>query len=258
MSEHRDPHLITGHETFNSYERVLSGTIDYLWQKDGSFRTFLVPQERNDNQNFYPGEALLYLAHKYRKLGEESIALRAWNSARYYKEWHLKNRNPAFVPWHTMAYSALLERRFDRELAEWVFEMNDWLLSMQQTAPLLYPDIDGRFYDPKRPKFGVPHASSTGVYLEGLLAAYRLAKATGDHGRSENYRKAIVRGVRSLMQLEFRDDIDTFYISKKERVLGGLRTTVYNNEIRVDNIQHGLMAILQILTEFSEDDFGLN
>ena len=36
----------------------LRQTINTLWQPSGAFRTFLYPADRNDNQNFYPGEAL--------------------------------------------------------------------------------------------------------------------------------------------------------------------------------------------------------
>ena len=57
------------------------------------------------------------------------------------------------------------------------------------------------------------------------------------------------------MQLEFTDDIDMFYVAKKKKVQGGVRTTVYDNEIRVDNVQHGLMAILQILRDFDVEDY---
>ena len=49
------------------------------------------------------------------------------------------------------------------------------------------------------------------------------------------------------MQLQFADDIDMFYVSKRDRVFGGLRTTVYDNQIRCDNVQHTLMATLKIL-----------
>ena len=41
---------------------TLRATIDYLWQPSGAFRTFLYPDDRNDNQNFYPGETLLFWA----------------------------------------------------------------------------------------------------------------------------------------------------------------------------------------------------
>ena len=112
----------------------------------------------------------------------------------------------------------------------------------------------GRFYDPTRP-FGPPHASSTGVYLEGLIDAHQMAKAVGDSGRQEKYRRSIIRGLRSVMQLTFLDDVDLYYVHQKDKVLGGVRETVYDNEIRVDNIQHNLMGILKILRDFESDDY---
>jgi len=63
------------------------------------------------------------------------------------------------------------------------FEMNDWLLQMQQWEGLAYEDMKGRFFNPNKP-FGPPHASSTAVYLEGLIDAYTLAKEVGDQRSS--------------------------------------------------------------------------
>ncbi|MDE0155615.1 MAG: hypothetical protein OXS28_08445, partial [Gammaproteobacteria bacterium] len=44
-----------------------------------------------------------------------------------------------------------------------------------------------------------------------------------------------------------RDRHDTFYISKKPRVLGALRTEVYDNAVRVDSAAHALAAAIKIL-----------
>ncbi len=243
-------------QAFAAEEAALRRTIDHLWQDDGGFRTFFKPTKRNDNQNFYPGEALLYLATVYRRSGEAELLARIQKSARAYKSWHLTYRNPAFVPWHSMAYAEVWQETGEDWLRDWIFEMNDWLLSVQQGGTDTYPEIDGRFYDPKRRHFGPPHASSTGVYLEGLIQAYRVARKSDDERRAEAYRAAILRGIRHLMQLEFRDEVDMFYISRRDRVQGGLRTTIYNNEIRVDNVQHGLMALLEILKAFEDEDFA--
>jgi len=40
-------------------EAAMIRTINSLWNTDGSFNTFYKPKERNNNQNFYPGETLL-------------------------------------------------------------------------------------------------------------------------------------------------------------------------------------------------------
>jgi hypothetical protein len=240
-------------------ETALLRTVDDLWQPDGSFRSFYRPADRNDNQNFYPGEALVLWATLLEDDPDDAGLLeRFMASFSYYRDWHRAQPNPAFVPWHTMAYAKVWELTEDPELLAFIIEMNDWLLAMQQWESAPAPDMAGRFYDPDHPEYGPPHASSDGVYLEGLAAAHRVARGAGDGEREERYRTAIARGMRNLMQLQFADSIDMYYISQRDRVEGGLRTTVYDNRIRVDNVQHGLMAVLDVLDSFRSDDYRID
>ncbi len=233
-------------ELADSLARLDAG-IDFLWQPDGSFRTFHRPAERNDNQNFYPGEALVYWALRFRETREAGLKDRALQSLAWYRDWHLANRNPAFVPWHTQAAAAFFELTGEAWLRDWCFQMNDWLLSMQQTQ-VPYADLLGRFYDPKRPEYGVPHASSTGVYLEGLADAFKLAEAAGETERLQRYGQAIRLGLRSIRQLQFRTEEMAPYI-QRERLAGGVRTEVYDNTLRVDNVQHALGACLKLMAQ---------
>ncbi len=251
--------IATNSETgaFGAEEAALRRTVDELWNADGSFQSFLRPAGRNDNQNFYPGEALLLWAELYAESHDPALLDRIMASFRYYRGWHRDeaNRNPAFVPWHTQAYYLVWQETGDAELREFIFEMNDWLLGVQQWDSAEYPDLQGRFYDPDRASFGPPHASSTGVFLEGLIDAYALATETGDVERMDRYRLAIRRGLRSVMQLQFKDEVDLYYVRDRDAVLGGVRETVYRNEIRVDSVQHNLMAVLKALEIFSPEDF---
>lgn len=241
---------------FNDIEIKLRNLTYRMWNEDGSFNTFY-NSDRNDNHNFYPGEALLYWSIIYQQNEDPELLRKFFKSFHYYKKWHLQHRNPAFIPWHTQAYYNMWLKTGNQELKDFIFLMNDWLIEKMQKYEIdTYEDTVGRFYSSKE-KFGVPHASSTGVYLEGLIDAYKLAKKTGDQQRAEEYRKSILKGLRSVMQLQFTDDIDTYYISRKEKVMGGIRTTVYDNEIRVDNVQHNLMGVIKILEEFDEKDFIL-
>ena len=212
------------------------------------FRTFFFPPERDgQNWNFYSGEALLFWAEAARRgvAGAPSFerCLRVFELCRAR---HSRDRNPAFVPWHTQACASLFAQTGRRELADFVFEMNDWLLPMQQWDGL-EPDVRGRFYDPARPGFGPPHASSTGVYVEGLADAAALARTLGHAPRASTYEQAIARGLRSLRQLQFRDRHDAFYVSQDHRVLGALRTRVYDNSVRVDSAAHALAAAIKVL-----------
>ena len=245
-------------EKFAAYEKPMLNLIDHLWNDDGSFTTFYKPAGRNDNQNFYSGEALLLWARLYSQTEDPQLHDKILKSFEYYKNWHLtpKNRNPAFVPWHTQAYYIVWQKTHLDELKDFIFEMNDWLLDMQQWEGTRFDDEKGRFYNPKK-LYGPPHASSTGVYLEGLIDAFCLAREIGDKQRQENYRIAIIRGLRSVMQLQFADEVDMFYISRRNIVKGSIRTTVYDNEIRVDNIQHNLMGIMKILKNFHQKDWDI-
>ena len=118
----------------------------------------------------------------------------------------------------------------------------------------------GRFYDPENPRFGPPHASATGVYLEGLIDAFELAREVGDETRQERYRLAIIRGLRSARQVMFKDDVDMFYVGADKRPLlrGSVRNTVYDNVMRIDNVQHNQMGIIKILRAFADEDFVEN
>ena len=247
-------------EKWARQEAGLRKTILSLWNEDGSFNTFYRPSHRTDNQNYYPGETLLFWATVYAEEKDEELKEKFFKSFEYYRAWHLepKNRNPAFIPWHTQAYYLMWEQTKDEGLEDFIFEMNDWLIEqmLQWEGDVVYPDALGRFHNPKK-RFGVPHASSTGVYLEGLIDAYRLAKAVGDEERTERYRVSMIRGLRSVMQLQFVDDVDMYYVGEEARkyVRGGVRTQVYNNVIRCDNVQHNLMGIIKILRELSAEEF---
>jgi hypothetical protein len=233
---------------FADYELSLRKTVESMQQPDGSFRTFY-GTDRNDNQNFYPGEALLLWASLLDEDPSSPLAERFDRAFVYYRTWHRENRNPAFIPWHTQAYYKVWKRTRDERLRDFMFEMNDFLADFQQWEKAPYDDLRGRFYDPDRRAFGPPHASSTGVYLEGFTDARELARAVSDKTREQRYNLAIKRSLRSMMQLQFQDAIDMFYISKRERVLGGLRTNEYDNAIRVDNVQHSLMGLQKLLDD---------
>ncbi len=241
------------------YEAVLARlveTIAFLQNPRGSFRTFYAPAERNDCQNFYPGEALLFWAHAL-KAGVPGVTSEAYMHAFRYYRWHFRNNpNPAFIPWHTQADFVARDIIANPELDDFIFEMNDWLLSVQQWHTAPSADMLGRFFDPARPWLGTAHASATGVYLEGLVDAFALARLRNDGARVASYRQAILRAAKNLARLQFRTDDDMFYVRHRRRVEGGIRTETYDNEIRVDNVQHGLMGLQRVLERFTAADYG--
>ena len=234
--------------SFRTELEMLTRAVDSLADAESGFRTFFFPAERDgQNWNFYSGEALLFWAERRRRGWPGAPSLRRCATAfALCRDRHRRNRNPAFIPWHTQAAESLFEQSGDRAFADFAFEMNDWLLPMQQWEGL-DPDLRGRFYDPLRPHFGPPHAASTGAYLEGLADAALLAGLVGDHAREAAYERVIQRGFRSLRQLQFRSSEDAFYIHHRRRVLGALRVEAYDNAVRVDSAAHALAAAVKRL-----------
>lgn len=235
-------------DELNTQLEMLAAGIRHLVDDQGRFRTFFFPSERDgQNWNFYSGEALLFWAEALRRGEPFAPTPEQYMAAfRYYRTRHRRSRNPAFVPWHTQACAAMYAVTQDRIFAEFAFEMNDWLLPMQQHENLA-PDLQGRFYNPRRPDFGPPHAASTGVYLEGMADALALARSTGERKRAKAYKSAIDRGMRNLRQLQFRDQRDAYYVSRKQRVMGALRTEAYDNAVRIDSAAHALAAAIKVL-----------
>ena len=227
---------------------MLAKSVESLRDDELGFRTFFFPSKRDgDNWNFYSGEALLFWAEAVRRGAKPAPPLEHCAAAfARCRARHLRARNPAFVPWHTQACASLFAHTGRREFAEFAFEISDWLLAMQQWDDVP-PDLRGRFYDPRRPEFGPPHAASTGAYLEGLADAHSLARALGDSRRAAAYARVLGRGLRSLRQLQFRDHRDAFYIARPRRVMGALRTEVYDNAVRIDSAAHALMAAVKVL-----------
>ena len=233
--------------------RMLAAGVESLADNEHGFRTFFFPPERDGaNWNFYSGQALLFWAQAMRCRARFAPTLKRYTAAFVRcRNRHYRARNPAFVPWHTQACALAFDQTGRREFADFALEISDWLLPMQQwdERANLPPDLWGRFYDPRRPEFGPPHAASTAVYLEGLADAMTLARKVGDETRVSAYERAVARGLRSLRQLQFRDQHDAFYVSKRERVMGALRTEAYDNAVRIDSAAHALAAAVKILRQ---------
>ncbi len=217
-----------------------------LRKPDGSFLTFHEPAGRGDGQDYYPGETLLFWAARYERQPDPALLEALMASFRYYRELHLKGRRPAFIPWQTQAAARLYRRTRDPWLAEWIFEMNDWLLPMQQWDSGEPPDSKGQFYSPEHPEWGAPHASATAVYLEGLASALEVARLVGDTERAERYEETIRRGLHNLAQLQYRGSVSSYLAVRPERARGALKTAPFDVRVRIDNVAHALNACLTL------------
>jgi AMMECR1 domain-containing protein len=205
---------------------------------DGSFRTYFF-SPRNTGVDYYPGEAMLALIRLHDVTGDQRYLAAVQQAFPYYREHWRQNKSTAFVPWHTQVYTLLFERTGDRQLAEFVFEMNDWVIGGHQITESRHPDEIGGFPRGK-PRY------STASYLEGIIDAYALAAALGDDARARRYRHSVRLGTRFLFQLQITER-NAFYLRNPRRAIGGVRHSLTRNDQRVDFTQHAVLVLIKAL-----------
>lgn len=230
--------------------RMLARGILAIHSLDGSFRPWYhEPDYAFDAERllyFYSGEALLALVEYLQETGDPEVRKALEKSIDYYLEKYVhrieENYYPAYVPWHTMAYTRLLESHPDERLQEAVFIMNDRLLELLDRNNEV-----GRFFNPETPEYGSPHAASDGIYLESLAIARNLASKAGDKARTESYSEAIALSVAYLHQLQFRHARQSFGETHPDSYIGGIPSRRGSSWIRVDNVQHAIDAMEAVL-----------
>lgn len=205
-------------------------------QNNGSYNTYF-DSDKNSGTDYYPGEAMLALI-KYYRLTDEPAYLQSVNSAfYYYRDYWRKNKNSPFIPWHSQADYLLYLETKDPAVADFVFEISDWLIANRQVLNSANPQYIGGFPKPT-PKI------TTAVDLEGLLDAYQLAKLVNDQEHIAKYQKSVDLGINFLLKLQYTPDLDLQPINPG-RAYGGFRQSLTNNDQRIDYSQHAVMALIK-------------
>lgn len=245
------------YQTYAHEAAMLAQGIRTLQQPDGSFVPWYIePSYAYDAEyltHFYSGEAILALLEYYEKSGDATALATAQSATEFYLTKYVdnisKNYHPAYVPWHTMSYSALYAITGEERYAEAAFVLNDRLLNLLDTTS--YP---GRFYKKDLAQEGqeAPHSSSDAVYLEGLLYAYELAVTLEDDDRARRYKDAIDLVSGRLIQLQYKAGQPDFQ-APLERYIGAIPIREGNPSVRVDTTQHALDAFEKYLQLFGEN-----
>ncbi|MDP6576137.1 MAG: AMMECR1 domain-containing protein [Candidatus Peribacteraceae bacterium] len=188
-------------------------------------------------KDYYPGEAMLALMKYYQETNDPKYMNAVSKAFPYYRDYWRGNRNTAFVPWNTRAYKILYEVTKDKNIAIFIFEMNDWMVKYEQVRESLYKDEIGGM--PKRsPRY------STSVYMEGMNDAYVVALAERDHRRTVRYRDSIRNGMRFVLLTQYTLE-NSYYLPNIKNSVGGFRYSLIKNNQRIDFAQHAVFAIIK-------------
>jgi hypothetical protein len=146
-----------------------------------------------------------------------------------------------------MALNLLYKITGNQSYAHSIFTLSDKLLEIQDRTNHV-----GRFFNPETPQYGSPHASSDGVYCEGLAYALETAILAEEEFRIFEYREAVELGLRHLASLQYTP-ANSESLKNPERAIGGIRirrtglnapfSESQGSNIRIDSVQHALDAI---------------
>ncbi|MBU0636161.1 AMMECR1 domain-containing protein [Candidatus Micrarchaeota archaeon] len=244
-----------------TFETEKESLVDYILSQqrpNGSIDPYLFNKNPQSSiHNYYPGEALTAIAVEYQKNPRPELLEALQKGFEYYRLYWRTNKNTAFVPWHSRAYYHLYQFTKDPSVADFVFEMNDWLVQFQILDTAYCAHYGG--YSAKQdvavvlPSHG---SSSVGAYTESFVHAFALADQLRDEVRRERYRKSVLAGFRYAIGLQFNSEND-FWAGAGEKALGGIRTGINRSEIRIDNQQHVLLALVDTFRFFSPEDYHL-
>ena len=209
-------------------EKFANGIV-HMQNGDGSFKTLFYSDDEYD-VDFAPGESLFALMELYEESGNEKYVEVTEKALPYYMEYWKENGNAAFVPWQSRAYRRLYDVTGDERAADFVFEMNDYLLKRH------------------RPKEKCSNFTywgiSTAVFIEGVNEAYRVADASGDLDRKECYENYIREGSDFVLSLQITEE-DMIENGYEEEALGGFVLRTGSNVTRVDNNQHAIIGFIE-------------
>ncbi len=203
---------------------------------NGSFNTVYGLDDITKGIDYYPGEIMLSLIKLYERTKDERYLEAVKKAFPFYRDYWRKNKNTAFVPWHSQTYLILYKYFKSQELSDFVFEMTDWVINNYQILNSKYPDELGGA--PKRDP-----RNCAASWLEGINDAYSLAVQVEDIKHIKKYKESIEKGARFIMQLQFTED-NAFY-EMPERLIGGFREAINKNCIRNDFVQHSIMALMK-------------
>lgn len=241
-------------------ERALGLATLEFQEADGHFRTSLalsgapeaklIDPEDDVAQDYFPGEALGYLAVRITRDPDGPWREAYDRGLQYYSARFERRPHPAAVPW--LAWAGVRRYRWDRHAPsrDLVFRVLDWQLQNLQPVEQVDRFLRGAPINPERKNYGAFALSSTvGAQLQGLVAGHRLAIELGDKAREQRYWQAILEHSRYLIQVQYREEDSLYWLQPELRsqALGGIRDLPWLHQVQVDSAAHALNAWVELL-----------
>lgn len=227
---------LTRDTIFDDDLRKFGNMILYLQSKynTGKFKSTYIYRGDYDHEKnsgwesqIYPGEAMLALTFMYKEFNDK-IYLESLEKAFDYYSINGNWKHNSFIPWTTSAFSELYMLTKKEEYAEFVFRMSDKMLKHQNlnSRRVAYGSL-----------FSVPSVF-TSTWFEGIGDAIQVAESIGDSVRYQKYTDRSKIAYLWLMKLQYDKGNNI-----PKPAIGGFKTNLNNQKIRIDNTQHAISAM---------------
>ena len=220
---------------------LLIGGMLWLQRPDGRFLTAFPPAEVLGTQETAPGLALLALARAQEQAPQQRIMKALDSALPFYRELFTRNPSPDFAAWHIQAFARMARLAKRDDFAAFVFAMADALVAVQlNESNCPWPDKWGGFAPAPAAMVGAASAP----YLSALCEALVLARGVKDADRTKRYERTVRLGARLILQLSFRPE-ETYYVRSTKDTVGGIRTTLIDDTIRIDYCAEAMLALMR-------------
>jgi hypothetical protein len=211
-----------------------------MQRPDGSFDTdFKLNGEESDAAPslYYPGEAMLGLIRLYRLNKDRRLLEAARRGADYLIGVQRKQGELPPDAWLVQALESLFEMTKEPRYSEHAIDL---AVSM---AASLYPQDGPEGYEGAVAP-GIPRVTPAASRSEGILAGYRIARATKD-SRSGRLLAAARAAAGFQLTQQFGPD-NSFFLRNPQRAAGGFHESLDSMRIRIDYVQHNISSLLSL------------
>jgi uncharacterized protein YyaL (SSP411 family) len=215
----------------------LAAMIIHLQRPDGSLASYyrITGDETSESVSlYYPGEAILGLVRLFKQTGDRRLLDRARRAADYLMV--SQSRMNVLPPdaWLVQALEALHSIGRESRYAEHAIALAEAMTAGQYTEG----EQAGGFGP------GEPRSTPAASRAEGMVSAYRLARATGDT-RTTRIADSLRASARFQLSQQFTSANDKS-VKNPARALGGFRESMSVPRIRIDFVQHNVCSLLGI------------
>ena len=221
---------------------------------DGSLACGETAQD-NEAIDFYTGEALLALMRSHQHRPEAWKLEIVQKALPFYQVRWRAGKHPGAVPGHTVAFAEAFLQSKDRAFADFVFEMNDWLCTLQyQQVDSQHPLWVGGFMGcvDGKPVPAPPQALAA-ISAQSLVEAARVARQIGDVQRWDRYKAALERCLQFLTTLQYMEANSQHFAEwYRPAILGALHASHTDGNIRLDYTSTAVCAMVGYLKYVAE------